>query len=91
MTLLTFVNYIILPVLGISLLLLLYRLITGPHMADRVVALDLINTIGIGIIATYAVATEESNLLDVAIVMALISFLGTVGFAIYWQRGTPND
>jgi multicomponent Na+:H+ antiporter subunit F len=43
--------------------------------------------VGIGFIAAYAVYTEEKVLLDVATVVALISFLATVAFAFYVQRG----
>ena len=42
--------------------------------------------IGIGFIATYAVVTGQRVYLDVASVVALIAFLGTVGFAYYLRR-----
>jgi len=75
--------WVILPLLSISLLLTFVRLLHGPNLADRVVALDLMVAIIMGIIAVYAVAAHESALLDVAMVLALISFLGTVAFARY--------
>ncbi len=86
MTLVDLAQYVVLPVLGISLLLALTRLLRGPRMPDRIVALDLMVTLGIGIIATYAIATDQAALLDVALVLALISFLGTTAFAYYLQR-----
>lgn len=86
MTLADLAQYVVLPVLGISLLLALTRLLRGPRMPDRIVALDLMVTLGIGIIATYAIATDQAALLDVALVLALISFLGTTAFAYYLQR-----
>jgi multicomponent Na+:H+ antiporter subunit F len=39
-----------------------------------------------GIIAVYAIATEQAVFLDVATVVALIAFLGTIAFAAYLQR-----
>jgi multicomponent Na+:H+ antiporter subunit F len=55
-------------------------------MPDRVVALDLMVTLGMGIIAVYAIGTGQAVFLDVATVLALISFLGTTAFAAYLQR-----
>lgn len=78
--------YGVLPILGIAMILALVRLLLGPSLPDRVVALDLMTSLGIGTIATYAIATEQAALLDVAIVLALVSFLGTVAFAYYIER-----
>ncbi len=78
--------HVALPVLGIALLLALIRLLRGPRMPDRIVALDLMVTLGIGIIANHAIATEQAAILDVALVLALLAFLGTTAFAYYLQR-----
>jgi multicomponent Na+:H+ antiporter subunit F len=78
--------FIVLPLLSIAVLFALIRLIIGPKMPDRVVALDLMVTLGMGIIGVYAIATEQSVFLDVAAILALISFLGTTAFASYLQR-----
>ncbi len=78
--------YGVLPILAIAMILALVRLLLGPSLPDRVVALDLMTSLGIGTIATYAIATEQAALLDVAIVLALVSFLGTVAFAYYIER-----
>ena len=50
------------------------------------VAFDLITTIGIGFIAVYAVAADQSVFLDVASVVALMAFLATIAFAYYMRR-----
>ena len=76
----------ILPILGVSIVLCLVRLIQGPTLPDRVVALDLMTTLGIGAIAAYAIAKDQAIFLDVAIVLALVSFLGTIAFAYYVGR-----
>ncbi|TVQ31883.1 MAG: cation:proton antiporter [Phycisphaeraceae bacterium] len=65
------------------------RLYLGPSLADRVVALDLIATLSVGMIAIYSVKTSMPVLLLVAIVLALIMFLGTIAFALYIQKGAP--
>jgi multicomponent Na+:H+ antiporter subunit F len=41
----------------------------------------------VGIIAVYAVATDQPLYLDVAIALALIGFLGTVAFAYFIEKG----
>lgn len=66
-----------------GLLLAFVRLLRGPSIADRVVALDLIAVIAVGVILVYAVATSLPVLLDAAIVLALVGFAGTIAFARY--------
>ena len=74
--------------LTLSVVLAFIRLLRGPSLPDRVVAFDLMTSLAVGIMALYSIATEETVFLDVAIVLALISFLGTVAFARYLeQRG----
>jgi multicomponent Na+:H+ antiporter subunit F len=65
------------------LVMAFYRLLLGPSLADRVVALDLVSAVTIGINAFFAVVTDEHVLLDVVAVVALTSFLGTIAFAYY--------
>jgi multicomponent Na+:H+ antiporter subunit F len=81
------VQFVVLPVLSLSVLMVFVRLVIGPSLADRVVALDLLTTIGISVVAAHAVATGQDVFLDVAILLALIAFLSTVAFANYVERG----
>lgn len=83
------VTYWVLPGLAIAALLVLVRLIRGPSVPDRVVALDLLATITIGFAAADSILTGEPAYLDVAVILALIAFLGTVAFAYYLQRRKP--
>lgn len=91
MSLYTFLYDLILPVLCLSLLLVFIRFIRGPLITDRVVALDLMLTIGIAIITVYSLVTGQPTLLDVAIIMALIGFLGTVAFSFYLEKREKNE
>jgi multicomponent Na+:H+ antiporter subunit F len=77
---------VIMPVLVIAVVLAFVRLVLGPSLPDRVVALDLMTTLGMGVIATYAIVNDDPIFLDVAIVLALVSFLGTIAFAYYVER-----
>jgi multicomponent Na+:H+ antiporter subunit F len=76
--------------LSIALVLALIRLIRGPDIPDRVVALDLMSTIAVGVIGAYSVITNESSILDAALIVALVAFLGTVAFASFLERGHPQ-
>lgn len=78
---------VVLAMLAVALLLAFIRLLRGPTLPDRVVALDLLSTLAVGIIAVYAMAMNEPVILDVGIVLALVTFLGTVAFAYYVGRG----
>lgn len=86
MTLETYFDYVIFPILAISIILVFIRLFKGPEVADRVIALDLIITIGIGLITAYSIRSKQAVLLDVAMILALIAFLGTVAFAFYLDK-----
>jgi multicomponent Na+:H+ antiporter subunit F len=85
------VTPIIFIMLTIALFLTFYRLLLGPTLPDRVIALDLIAAITVGFIAVYAIDTGERVFLDAAIVVALITFLGTVAFAQYLERRARSE
>ena len=86
MNLYDFLYYIILPILSISALMVFIRFIKGPHIADRVLSLDLLITIGLGIITVISVITNQSTFLDIALIFALIAFLSTVAFSYYLEQ-----
>ena len=72
----------------ISLFMAFVRLVRGPSLPDRVVALDLIAITAVGLIGVYAVATEQPIYIDEAMVLALIAFLGTTAFAHFIEKGS---
>lgn len=78
---------VVLLVLAGALLLALGRLIRGPSLPDRVVALDLMATIGVAMMAVESLLARQIAMLDAGIVVALVAFLGTVAFAHYLERG----
>ena len=79
---------VVLAMLSLALVLAFLRLARGPSLPDRVVALELIATTTVGFIAAWDVLTAESVFLDVAMVIALVGFLGSVAYARYIQRST---
>jgi multicomponent Na+:H+ antiporter subunit F len=76
----------VLPSLGVAMVLAFARLIRGPSLPDRVVALDLMTALTMGMIAAYGVGADQPVFLDVAVVLALVSFVATIAFAMYVER-----
>lgn len=72
----------------LSMFLALVRLIRGPSLPDRVVALDLLTLSAVGLIGVYAVSTDQPIYIDEAMVLALIAFLGTTAFAHFIEKGS---
>ena len=70
-----------------------YRLIVGPSLADRVVALDLITMLMVAFLVVFTLASGIQAYIYAAIALALIGFLSTVAFARYIERtkGTPLE
>jgi multicomponent Na+:H+ antiporter subunit F len=67
------------------------RLVRGPTLPDRVIALDLFAVLSSAFLTIYAIDTNQEVFLDVAIVLALIAFLGTVAFALYIERRARDE
>jgi multicomponent Na+:H+ antiporter subunit F len=77
--------------LTIAMALAFARLVRGPTLPDRVIALDLFAILSTGFLTIYAIDSEQRVFLDVAIVLALIAFLGTVAFALYMERRARDE
>ena len=73
---------------GIALAMVLAagRVVLGPSVPDRVVSLDVVANLCVSAIAIIAMATQRAGLIVVAIVVALILFLGTTAYALYLER-----
>jgi multicomponent Na+:H+ antiporter subunit F len=61
------------------------RIVLGPTAPDRVVGLDTINTLVIAVMIILGAAYDEVIYIDVAIVYALLSFVGTLYIAKYLE------
>ncbi|MEX3014077.1 monovalent cation/H+ antiporter complex subunit F [Gymnodinialimonas hymeniacidonis] len=62
------------------------RLAKGPSLPDRVVALDMMTVLIVSFCGLYAILSEQTAFVDVAIVVAVIGFLATVALARYVER-----
>lgn len=74
-------------VLGVAIVLCVIRLMRGPSVADRAMALDQISVQAVGIVTLYSIRVNDAIYLDAALVVALIGFLSVLAFARYIERG----
>jgi multicomponent Na+:H+ antiporter subunit F len=85
------VIYITFALLCMAMVITFIRLLLGPTLPDRVVALELLPSAIVAMIGTYAIFHDASSFIDVAIVVALTAFLASIGFARFLERGGPRD
>ncbi len=66
------------------------RVVIGPSLPDRVIALDMAATIVVALILTHCVQSGSAYYIPAAISIALLSFIGTVALALYISKGGPS-
>jgi len=71
--------------LAVLILIALVRALLGPTTADRVVGIDTANTLMVSAMLVLAALFKEAVLVDVAVVYAMLSFVGTLFFARYLE------
>jgi multicomponent Na+:H+ antiporter subunit F len=74
-------------VLAVLIVIAMVRLFAGPTAPDRVVALDAVNTMTVAAMILLGVVYQQIIFIDVAIVYALLSFVGTLYIAKYLGGG----
>ena len=84
------VSQVTLVTLSLALVIAFIRLVKGPTLPDRIVAMDLFGVLVVGLIVVLAGWSGVRATLDAAIVIALVGFLGTIAYATYVERGDPQ-
>ncbi|MFO8087131.1 MAG: monovalent cation/H+ antiporter complex subunit F [Bacteroidales bacterium] len=83
-------NHIILLIamglLVVAFVLVFIRMCRGPSIQDRVVALDLTASIAMGFILIYSMLVGNAIFFDIPVIIALISFIGTVSISAYLKQ-----
>lgn len=74
-------------VLALSLASCFYRLLVGPTLPDRVVAIDTITTVIIAMIAVYCIKEGNAIFYDAILVLSILGFIGTVSMAKFLAGG----
>ncbi|GAA0359194.1 Na(+)/H(+) antiporter subunit F1 [Bacillus horti] len=83
--------WIVLIVLSLSLLFCFYRVIVGPTLPDRVIALDAIGINMIGVIALVMIVQDTLAYADVILIIGILSFIGSIGLSKFIERGVVID
>jgi len=83
--------YVVMPILCLAQLFILLRFLKGPQVVDRIVAIDLLITVGVAFILIFSIIVDNSIFLDVAMILALIAFLSTVALSFYIQNSKKDD
>lgn len=78
---------IVAGMLGIALVLNLWRLIVGPHVVDRILALDTMYINSIALILLYGIFNKTPLYFEAALLIAMLGFVSSVAFGKYLLRG----
>lgn len=70
---------------------LLYRLVKGPTVADRVVALDALGVSLVSIVGLLSLILDTEFFLEIILLLSILSFIGTTAFAKFIERGEIFD
>jgi len=73
--------------LSIALVLNLWRLIIGPHIVDRILALDTMYINSIALILLFGIYNQTSLYFEAALLIAMLGFVSSVAFGKYLLRG----
>jgi len=73
--------------LTISIAIALYRVIVGPTVHDRVLALDSIGYLVVGIVAIYSILHDSHAYLETILLIGILAFLSTVALSKYLEGG----
>jgi multisubunit Na+/H+ antiporter MnhF subunit len=71
----------------LSMFITLYRFLIGPALADRIIAFDVMNIMGVSLLILLSLYFQRSLYLDIALVFGLIGFLGSTIFGRYIEKG----
>ena len=71
----------------VAIALSLYRVIKGPSMPDRAIALDTIGVNLISAIAIVSIVLKTKAFLEAILILGILAFIGTIAFSKYIERG----
>lgn len=83
--------WISLAIISVAFAGLLVRLVKGPTVADRVVALDALGISLVSIVALLSLIIETEFFLEIILLLSILSFIGTAAFAKFIERGEIFD
>lgn len=90
----TFLNIVVIIstiMFALSLIGLVYRIIVGPSLHDKIVALDAFGIMLMGIIALTAITLESIYFIPIILLIGILAFLSTIAFSKYLERNVIID
>jgi len=88
---LTILFWVSLVLIVVSMAMFVYRLIKGPTAPDRVIALDAMGVTLISMIALLSILVGTNFYLEIILLLAILSFIGTVAFSKFIEKGEVFD
>ena len=82
---------IMISILALGAFLCLYRIYQGPSISDRIVGVDIMGILFVAITALTALFYDLAYLMDLAITLAMFSFIGTLALAKYLEKRGLDD
>jgi multicomponent Na+:H+ antiporter subunit F len=79
--------WVMVILISLSMVAFIYRLIIGPSVPDRVVALDSLGVALIAMIGLISILSDTSFFLDIILLLAILAFIGTVAFSKFLEKG----
>lgn len=73
--------------LGLAMLATLYRMALGPRAQDRILALDALYVVAMLLLVTLGIRTASQVYFEMALLIGLLGFVGTVALAKFLMRG----
>ena len=73
--------------ISLSMIPVIFRMVKGPSASDRVVALDSIGVSLISLTGLFSILVETSFFLEIILLLAILSFIGTVAFSKFIEKG----
>jgi multicomponent Na+:H+ antiporter subunit F len=77
--------------IAVSIFISLYRVVKGPSMPDRVIALDTIGINVIGAVAILSIMLRTQAFLEIILLIGILAFIGTIAFSKFLERGVVID
>lgn len=77
----------VIVVICLSMIAVIYRMVKGPSASDRVIALDSLGVSLISLIGLFSILVETSFFLEIILLLAILSFIGTVAFSKFIEKG----
>ena len=74
-------------IIAIAMVVIIIRLVKGPSASDRVITLDAIGVCLMALIGLFSILVDTPFFLEIILLLAILSFIGTVAFSKFIEKG----